>query len=176
MSELGKREVLRGMRMRPNTMCKSMLDITTTMSDPLLVEPTRTRMKEKLSEKDSSRAEYTQHLIETSHLVTAMTSQVTSGKCKEIPRRPCNGMKVIVGDKKVLQQPRTPMVLWTTGTYGRQRIKMKLDTHIIHSFSEELRLWYCPRKHNSLADSPLREFVLWYVPRGTPFDHLLGLP
>ena len=48
-------------------------------------------------------------------------------------------MKVIVGDKKALQQPRTYMVLWTTGTYGRQGIKMKLDTHIIHSFSEELR-------------------------------------
>ena len=58
-------------------MCKSMLDITRTMSDPFLVEPTRTRMKEKSNEKDSSRAEYTQHLIETSHLVTAMMSQVT---------------------------------------------------------------------------------------------------
>ena len=58
-------------------MCKSMLDITRTMSDPLLVEPTRTRMKDKLSEKDSSRAVLTQHLIKTSHLVTAMTSQVT---------------------------------------------------------------------------------------------------
>ena len=58
-------------------MCKSMLDITRTMSDPFLVELTRTRMKEKSSEKDSSRAEYTQHLIETSHLVMAMMSQVT---------------------------------------------------------------------------------------------------
>ena len=76
-SELGKREVLRGTRMRPNIMCKSMLDITRTMSDPFLVEPMRTRMKEKSNEKDSSRAEYTQHLIETSHLVTAMMSQVT---------------------------------------------------------------------------------------------------
>ena len=48
-------------------------------------------------------------------------------------------MKVIVGDKKVLQRPRTHMVLWTTGMYGRQRIKMKLDTHIIKILSEELR-------------------------------------
>ena len=77
MSELGKRGVLRGTRMRPNTTCKSMLDITRTMSDPFLVEPTKTRMKEKSSEKDSSRAEYAQHLTETSHLVTAMMSQVT---------------------------------------------------------------------------------------------------
>lgn len=46
-------------------MCKSMLDITRTMSDPSLVVPMRTRMKEKSSEKDSSRAGYTQHLIET---------------------------------------------------------------------------------------------------------------
>ena len=178
-SELGKRGVLRGTRMRPNTMCKSMLDITRTMSDPFLVELTRTRMKEKSSEKDSSRAEYTQHLIETSHLVTAMMSQVTWGKCKEIPRRPCNGMKVI-GDKKVLQQPRTHMVLWTTGTYGRQKIKMKLDTHIIHSFSEELRRgqYIAPGdsvRYNTIpwADSPLRELVLCSVPHGAPSDQLI---
>ena len=77
MSELGKRGVLRGTRMSPNTTCKSMLDITRTIFDPFLVEPTRTRMKEKSSEKDSSRAEYTQHLIETSQLVTGMMSQET---------------------------------------------------------------------------------------------------
>ena len=68
-------------------------------------------------------------------------------------------MKIIVGDKKVLQRPRTHMVLWTTGKYGRQRIKMKLDTHIIRNFSEELRCSQCINILLLVTLSPKTQFL-----------------
>ena len=74
-SELGKKEDLRGTRMRLNITCKSLVDITRTVSDTPLVELTMTRMKGKSCEKASSRVESTQHLAQTSQSVTMMMSR-----------------------------------------------------------------------------------------------------
>ena len=126
-SEQEKREVPHGTRMKPNTTCKSMLEITRTVFDPPLDELTRTRTKVKSSEKASSRAESTQTPTQPSQSVTTMMSQAMWVECMNILRRPSKGKRAIVGNKNILQQSRIRMVLWTIGMCGRQRVGMKHD-------------------------------------------------